>query len=348
MNSLCELIKKEGKKNINTTNWKEYKISDITTTLKVKKYSKIPNTDGNIAFISCQASNNGIAKMCGSVPTINNAITVSTNGNNFDCFYHDYEFVPSSDVEVLTFEGIDKYNALFLCAILNQETKKYSYTSKAKNGAVQKTTILLPPDPAGNPDWNYMGNLMRERKRDIDIRIEPIIEILKQNQPIDVTNWKYVKIKDLFSITRGKRIVRERDYTQIKTEENQHSVITPTLKNRGVDGFYHNYNCENVIVVGGDVSGMLGFYQPNKCWVVDTCRILQPIGFSLNGRIGDFFATLFAKFSNRYSFSQKANPEEIGNLMFKVPFDSDGKLDSKCIEGLFIRQELLMKGKLWE
>ena len=85
-------------------------------------------------------------------PVASNVITVSTNGECFDCFYHDYDIVPSTDVEILINPKLNKYNAQFICSILNLESKKYSFGKKAKNGAVQKTIINLPADHEGNPN----------------------------------------------------------------------------------------------------------------------------------------------------------------------------------------------------
>ena len=89
---------------------------------------------------------------------------------------------------------------------------------------------------------------------------------INEGSKVDISNWKLFKIGDLFEVSRGKRIVRNRDYISEKDEINIYPVITPTLHNNGIDGYYNKCNCAgNVIVVGGDVSGMLGFYQEKPC-----------------------------------------------------------------------------------
>lgn len=151
--------------------WKEFKVSDIFEKRKIKKLSSIPKQQGDIAFISSQSTNNGIVKFCKVDPILimNNAITVSTNGTNFECFYHDYKFVASSDVEVLFSSNLTKNIALFICTILKKNQRKYSFGNKAKNNAVFNTVIKLPIDKNGNIDWLFMEDYIKsllERERE--------------------------------------------------------------------------------------------------------------------------------------------------------------------------------------
>ncbi len=103
---------------------------------------------------------------------MNNAITVSTNGTNFECFYHDYKFVASSDVEVLFSSNLTKNIALFICTILKKNQRKYSFGNKAKNNAVFNTVIKLPIDKNGNIDWLFMEDYIKsllERERVLNL-----------------------------------------------------------------------------------------------------------------------------------------------------------------------------------
>lgn len=144
------------------TNYKKFKLKEIFDFPKIKKFSKIPNEIGEVSFITSTSLNNGISKKVKLISEISNAITVSTNGKNFDCFYHDYPFIPSSDVEVLQNPNLNKYNALFICSLIHKEKYKYSYSKKAKNGKVKETEIKIPIDKSGFPDWNYMEKYIKK------------------------------------------------------------------------------------------------------------------------------------------------------------------------------------------
>lgn len=149
-----------------------FKVKDILPPIKVKKYASKPMTEGNVPFVSCQSTNNGIAVYCDETPEIRHCITVSTNGNCFDCFWHDYPIIPSSDVEVLSKDGItdDREISLYLCGALAPNTKLYSYSNKPKNGKVFDTIVSLPvvksPDPShaytvDDIDWDFMKRYTR-------------------------------------------------------------------------------------------------------------------------------------------------------------------------------------------
>ena len=126
--------------------------------------------------------------MCDIEPEVENCITVSTNGNCFDCFYHDYAIVPSTDVEVLYRKGITdvRERALYLCAVLRPFTKLYSYSNKPKNGKVFDTVIALPVIESSDPhhvytpddiDWAYMEDHIRRLEEDHIRRLEAYLRV---------------------------------------------------------------------------------------------------------------------------------------------------------------------------
>ncbi len=148
---------------INTTTWKEFKVSDLFVNKKNKRYSKIFKTIGATPFVSSTSVNNGIVKYVDLEPNQLNAITVSTNGACFDCFWHDYDFCASTDVEILYPRfNITTNIALFICTCLAKWKGKYSYKNKPKNGIVWKTFIKLPIKNS-QPDWEYMEKYMKNK-----------------------------------------------------------------------------------------------------------------------------------------------------------------------------------------
>lgn len=156
--------------------FKEFAVKDILPPINIKKYAKKPESKGNIPFVSCQTTNNGIASYCGEVPEVSHCITVSTNGNCFDCFWHNYPIIPSSDVEVLHKDGItdNAEISLCLCSALSLNTRLYSYSNKPKNGKVFDTIIFLPVIESSDPDheytvddinWQYMERYIRTMEK---------------------------------------------------------------------------------------------------------------------------------------------------------------------------------------
>ena len=159
-------------------NWKIFKIGDLFNKSDVPKHSCIPESEGDIPFISSTGFNNGVTSYVNEDSVPGNCITVSTNGGCFDCFYHDEPIVISSDVEILYSDFLNKSIAIFICTVLQQEKYKWSYGRKPKNNKVFETKILLPAlhDENNNiiidaekryskngyiPDFNYMERYIK-------------------------------------------------------------------------------------------------------------------------------------------------------------------------------------------
>ena len=151
---------------------------------------------------------------------------------------------------------------------------------------------------------------------------------------LDIEAWKSFAIGEFFTVTRGKRIVRGRDYFSTSSDEYCYSVITSKTQNNGVDGYYHSYNCPgNTIVCGGEANGMFTTYQPDKCWVMDRARIFTPKKNTvINKFTGLFLATIFNQNQYKYSYGRTPNPKGIEKTVIKLPVNHHGSPDWLCME----------------
>lgn len=148
---------------IDTSKWQYYNVGLLFKPKnKIKRFSATPESEGLTPFITSSSVNNGVTALVDEEPVASNVITVSTNGACFDCFYHDDSIAISSDVDILTNDKLNKYNALFICTVLKLEKIKFSYGRKPKNGKVYKTNIKLPYLTKDEPDWDYMTEFVRK------------------------------------------------------------------------------------------------------------------------------------------------------------------------------------------
>lgn len=128
-------------------------------------------TNGEIVLVSAIDNNNGFYKTVAArnEKVFENAITVNNNGNGVClAYYHNYKFVASSDVTVLTpkFEvRLNRYIAYFIITVIRQQKSKYNYGYKMSNQRMEKQTILLPTDADGNPNYIYMEQYTKEIER---------------------------------------------------------------------------------------------------------------------------------------------------------------------------------------
>ncbi|MBU4690914.1 restriction endonuclease subunit S [Mycoplasma zalophi] len=138
-------------------------MKDIFDIPKIKKYSSIPENEGNIPFVSSTIENNSIVKYVDETPTnIKGVISITTNGvNAFTAKYQSNYACYSTDSEIIYSRQMNKYSAMFIVSILNLENYRYAYMRKPKNGLVGLTKIKLPIDKVGKPDWKFMEEYIK-------------------------------------------------------------------------------------------------------------------------------------------------------------------------------------------
>ncbi len=127
-------------------------------------------------------------------------------------------------------------------------------------------------------------------------------------------NYPIVKIKDVSSIERGKRVVREQLLNSGKYAVYQ-NALSPL-------GFFDefNRNANKVFVISAGAAGQIGFSKENF-WAADDC-----LTFNCNERLDERF--LFHVLKNKQniidSFVRKASvprisKENIGDISFGLP-----------------------------
>lgn len=122
---------------------------------------------GTLPYISASLLNHGEADFV-SVDEkyiYKDCLTVPFIGGENCTFYHDGEFVPSSDVAVLQNENFNKHIYVFLIGILNVIMRKYSFGYKASLERLQKQTIPLPITSEGKPDWDFMSDYIKTQSQ---------------------------------------------------------------------------------------------------------------------------------------------------------------------------------------
>lgn len=153
---------------------------------------------------------------------------------------------------------------------------------------------------------------------------------------LEVRKWREFKIGDYFEVKRGKRIVKNVDFFDVKTEEYRYPVVTAATLNNSIDGYFSNYNCnENTIVCGGEAGGFFATYQEEKCWVMDRSRIFLPyldVSNKINKYTSFFLITIFKKEMFKYSYGRSANPRHIMDTVIKLPADELGDPDWQFME----------------
>ena len=149
---------------VDFSDWRKYRLDDLFVLSKGKRLTKTDMIDGNINYIGASAFNNGVTALIGNDNEINEpkTITVSYNGSVGQSFFQEDPYWASDDVNILTPKFvINRYIALFLTSVIRHVGQNYAFIDKWVLDAMKSTTVLLPSDKLGNPDWAFMENFIK-------------------------------------------------------------------------------------------------------------------------------------------------------------------------------------------
>lgn len=144
-------------------NWKIFGLKELftitgsrtTPILELEEYGK-----GKYPYITTQATKNGIEGFYGYYTEKGNVLTIDSAVLGF-CSYQPLDFSASDHVEKLIPKfKINKYIALFLVTILNQEQYRYNYGRKCCQKRLNSIKIKLPAKN-GKPDFEFMERYIK-------------------------------------------------------------------------------------------------------------------------------------------------------------------------------------------
>ena len=160
---------------INIKDWRMFLVEDIFLCETTRAINEKALNAGNIPYITRSAFNNGCSNYIEHENKTNepNCITIGAEGRF--AFYQPKEFYTGIKVYTLRNKYLNKYNALFICSILNFNVCLYQYNEARILEKIKKEKIYLPVNTDNEPDWEYMENYMR----DIETKAKAKINILK-------------------------------------------------------------------------------------------------------------------------------------------------------------------------
>jgi len=149
---------------IDTSKWKPFVYDDLFEIERGKgPRKKDLNGKGNIPFVTSTDQNNGWTDFT-EVSAIHegNTIGVNRNGSVAYAFYQPIPFCSTEDVHIFKpkFE-MNKYIGLFLATLIRQEKYRYNYGRKWGIGRMKISTIKLPINSKGQPDWDFMEKYIK-------------------------------------------------------------------------------------------------------------------------------------------------------------------------------------------
>lgn len=321
--------------NLKDKEWKVFEIRKIFDTDKGVYLHQKNITRGDIPYITAKSINNGLHSLIGNSNLFNgNCITVEKI--NLSAYYQEKPFYCSHDVSVISNAYLNRYNAIFICSMINRQGFKYSYGRQAQLNVVKEEKILLPINAEGEPDYAFMEQYVREQetkkantyKAYITKRIAKLDDI-KTVEALSVKEWKEFFITDVFTkIQRGKRLKKD---DHIKGDM---PYVSSTAINNGVDGFIRNKEkvrmFKNCLTLANSGSVGATFYQPFQLVASDHVTKLENENY--NKYVYLFIAHMVSRLSEKYSFNREINDTRIKREKIMLPVNLKGEPDYDYME----------------
>ena len=355
---------------LNDRDWKEFKFIEV---FEIKKgfYNKKPNenANGTIPFIGATASNNGITQWNdlktiegtsktgdGKNEEINrkifngNSIVVTNNGSVGHAYYQPSKFTCSHDINPLYLlnKRLNPYIAKFLIVCIEKQGICFMYSRKWRPERMVSSTLLLPINKNGNPDYDFMEQFIKEReeeKRNEYIeyakkKLSEIKQTIRETNGGGVANKKYLEfaINEIFEeCERGKRLIKNNH------EEGNVPYVSSTSYNNGIESFIGNEKdvrkFNNCLSLAN--SGSVGscFYEPFTFIASDHVTHLKNKKYNSYQYL--FLATLLGRLKEKYNFNREISDKRICREKVLLPIEKksiDYDYMENCIKNKLVNK----------
>ena len=347
---------------IDTTNWVWFRYKQIFSIKTYKGDNMLNSFKGCIPFVSASSLNNGITTYVDcEEPEKKNKITVARNGSVCSAFYQSQDFCASpDDIRIFELKGVElnKYNALFLCTLIEKEKYRFAYGRKFGTKRMEEQLIKLPVDKNGKPDWDWIEKFVKEtiipklpsKAQTVWNGEYDTTPVCTKKQTMELGKWCWFRYDEIFDIKKG--------FYNKKPENHSGSdipFIGATDNNNGVSEYYDIRDIEeasktgddnnsplkdkiyegNCITVSNNGSVGYAFYQakPFTCTHdVNPLYLQSKWGQKLNPYIAMFLCSLIEKERYRWTYGRKWRPKRMPSSLIKLPVDSKGNPDWKFME----------------
>ena len=152
---------------IDTSSWGEFRVGSLfpeverATRRTVNSYA-----EGDVPYVTNSTFNNGITGYLEpkSSTDIERGRCISINTVDGYAFWQEQDFLANSSgngLLMLRSDDLNQARALFVCAAITVALEA-SYAVMITKDTVQDVAIRLPVTAAGDPDWDYMEQTMRD------------------------------------------------------------------------------------------------------------------------------------------------------------------------------------------
>lgn len=333
------------KSNFNTSEWKEFLLSELFDIKLGNKfdYNKMTESDSTeIAFVSRTASNNGVSgwveEVVGVKPYPAGCMTVALGGSLGATFVQPKQFYTGQNVAVLKDKKISERilsveEKLFIAMLIKKECEsRFVAFGRELNKHIKKDfTIRLPALGEDTIDWNTLHDISNGVLNDVSVTTTNVV-----SQFSDMSSWKRFRIGDLF-------------YTNKKGKLPRGKVHSKDVLQDGVDFFYVGakkrdngimYRCgydENLLSKGNCIvficngQGSVGYTNYIDTDFMASGDVALGYNEKLNKYNALFLVTILDKERFKYSFGRKWG-KYLPDTDILLPANESGEPDWRYME----------------
>ena len=300
----------------------------------VKYKPTILTQERQVPYVSRTSLRNGISGLTNTTSIIpKNTISVACSGSVLESFYHHYEYASGKDVYYLEPKVTLTLNQkLYYCMIIKANKYKYSFGRQAN----RTLKNLLIPKLNEIPD--YVNKITIQNLESNKPKIPNMLnkqtttkQTSQKQQELISTNWKYFKVSDLFSITKGTESIRTEQEGAIS--ETTIPLISATVNNNGIITKINTLKktYQNCLTITSSAVPGTTFYQENQFAATESINICIP-KFNMNKYTALFLVTVFNMEKFKFNYARKYSKTRMFDTQIKLPSTSDGKPDCGYME----------------
>lgn len=322
---------------IENLNWREFvlnKLFEINSTKSSIDRNKLTGKFGDYPYVTRTDCDNGIDSFIAMQPNYKkdegNVITIGLDTQTV--FYQPAEFYTGQNIQILRNGHLNKYVAMFIVPLIKKQMKKFNWGGNgATLGRLKKLTLLLPSNELNEPDYEYMGEYMKQVEIKLLKRYKKYLSLKDITSPriSECILMKEMRLDTLFNILPGVRLVKQ---DQIDGET---PFIGSTDSNNGITAFCGNKNLsedKNLLGVNYNGSVVENFYHPYKALFSDDVK-----RFHLKDRIGNKYIYLYLKNcilkqQQKYQYGYKFNGQRMKEQKIMIPVTKSLRPDYEYME----------------
>lgn len=326
---------------IDTSEWKEFRIGDYFKVEYGRFHAKDELGTGTVNYITTSGFNNGITNTCEEATHQGNCITVASDGAMGASFYQEEAFTTSNIVSTLTplpHTPLNKYNALFLCAIIFGKRAEFGWLGfKMSVDRVRNLRVKLPTTPDGAPDWAYMESYMAN----LETKVAESLTLLQaakdaEKKKVDTREWGEFRVGELFAQERGKEKAPKQN------EPGDCPLIQETNNNNGFDRMV----VPTKVIKGNSITVSINyaqnvFYQADDFCASVNIAVLR--NNHLNRYNSQFVCSVLKNAHQKFDYTSKISKELLNKEMIMLPVDKTGQPDWAYMEEYMRKMEERVK-----